>query len=380
MKVINFDPIKERKIVPSKLKQARISRNLSLAQLSKLIGVSSQTISLYEKGKIQPSSPVLIKIIDELDFPINFFCENEEMDLSDGTVYFRSNKNIPKKIKDACKVRIAWINSAYKLINSYFNLPKIDIPDFGDISFDSIDELKIEDITIELRRYWRLGESPIENLIDLLQQKGIVITKLEIGNKKIDAFSKWESEIPYVFLGSDKDSAVRSRFDLAHELGHLILHRNIDEEDLEENINLIEHQADWFAASFLLPLRSLDKEVLSSSIDNFVLLKKRWKVSISAMIRRCRECDILTENQIKYLHSQMIKNRYYKREPLDDVIVSEKPYLFKQAFEILVENDIFTKESLLEEIKLNKQEAISLYGLDKDFFDKKTDFLKLIEF
>ncbi|MCK3712618.1 transcriptional regulator [Clostridioides difficile] len=379
MKIIPFGSVKGNKIVPAKLKEARVSRNLSLAQLSKLVGVSSQTISLYEKGEISPSPGVLIKLIEELDFPIKFFCTEEECNLEEEVIFFRSNKNIPKKIKEACKIRTSWIDRTYKLISSYFDLPKVDIPDFGDITFDNIDEIKIEEITTELRLYWGLGESPISNLVGLLQQKGFIITRLEIGTKKIDAFSKWMDKIPYIFLGNDKNSAARSRFDLAHELGHIILHKNIDKEEFESNINLIEQQADRFAAAFLLPLEAFNREVISSSIDSFILLKKKWKVSISAMIRRCQTANILTDNQIRYLNSQMIKHGYYKREPLDDIMISEKPYLFKQAFDILVENNIFTKEVLLDEIKLNREEAVSLYSLDKSFFDKSNDLLKLIK-
>ncbi|VIB39306.1 transcriptional regulator [Clostridioides difficile] len=379
MKIIPFGSVKGNKIVPAKLKEARVSRNLSLAQLSKLVGVSSQTISLYEKGEISPSPGVLIKLIEELDFPIKFFCTEEECNLEEEVIFFRSNKNIPKKIKEACKIRTSWIDRTYKLISSYFDLPKVDIPDFGDITFDNIDEIKIEEITTELRLYWGLGESPISNLVGLLQQKGFIITRLEIGTKKIDAFSKWMDKIPYIFLGNDKNSAARSRFDLAHELGHIILHKNIDKEEFESNINLIEQQADRFAAAFLLPLEAFNREVISSSIDSFILLKKKWKVSISAMIKRCQTANILTDNQIRYLNSQMIKYGYYKREPLDDIMISEKPYLFKQAFDILVENNIFTKEVLLDEIKLNREEAVSLYSLDKSFFDKSNDLLKLIK-
>ena len=374
--------MKSNKIVPAKLKEARFARGLSLAQLSKLIGISSQAISQFEKGETKPSPTTLVKLIETLDFPINFFCSSYNGNLENEVIYFRSNKNITNKLKDACKSRIPWIEKVYLLIESYFQLPKLGIPKLENLDVDSIDNTQIEEITLKLREYWGLDQSPIENLIDLLQSKGFVITKLKIGTKKIDAFSIWKNDVPYIFLGDDKESAVRLRFDLAHELAHLLIHKDIDKEELEEDkelYNKIEAQANYFAAAFLLPIEAFNKEVISSSIDSFILLKKRWKVSISAMIKRCQNANILTDNQIRYLNSQMIKYGYYRKEPLDEDIKKETPYLFKQAFEILVENNIYTKEAILEKLELNKNEAIELYSLDKLFFEKSNNILKLIK-
>lgn len=382
MKVIEFGSMKNNKIVPAKLKEARVARGLSLAQLSKLIGISSQAISQFEKGETKPSGATLVKLIETLDFPINFFCSSYNGALKNEVIYFRSNKNITKKLKDACKSRILWIEKVYLLIESYFELPKLEIPKLENLDIDSIDNTQIEEITLKLREYWGLDQSPIENLIDILQSKGFVITKLKIGTKKIDAFSVWKNGVPYIFIGDDKESAVRLRFDLAHELAHLLIHKDIDKEELEEDkelYNKIEEQANYFASAFLLPIEAFNKEVISSSIDSFILLKKRWKVSISAMIKRCQNANILTDNQIRYLNSQMIKYGYYKKEPLDEEIKKETPYLFKQAFEILVENNIYTKEAILEKLELNKNEAMELYSLDKSFFEKSNNILKLIK-
>jgi len=382
MKVIEFGSMKDNKIVPAKLKEARVARGLSLAQLSKLIGISSQAISQFEKGETKPSPATLIKLINTLDFPINFFCSPNNEEAEESVIYFRSNKNITRKLKDACKVRINWIDKTYSFIDSYFDLPKVDIPSLSELDLESLDNIEIEDITLKLRSNWGLDQSPVGNLVDILQSKGFVITKLKIGTKKVDAFSTWRNGVPYIFLGDDKDSAVRLRFDLAHELGHLILHRNIDKEELEEDKELydkIEYQANYFASAFLLPIEAFNKEVISSAIDSFILLKKRWNVSIGAMIKRCQMANILTDNQIRYLNSQMIKYGYYRKEPLDEEIKKEKPYIFKQAFEILIENNILTKEALLEKLELNKDEAIEIYSLGEAFFKRKDNILKLIK-
>lgn len=379
MQVIKFGSVLGNKILPEKIKEARVARGLSLAQLSKLVGVSSQAIDQYEKGGCTPSSAVMLKLVEALDFPVKFFSKTSRSELKDELIYFRSNKNITMKLKEACKIRIKWIEDSYFMISDYFNLPKVNIPNLGQIDIESIDLIDIEDIANKLRDYWNLGEHPISNLIDVLQQHGMVVTKLEIGSKKVDGFSIWRNEIPYIFVGSDKDSAVRLRFSIAHELGHLILHKDLTAEELESEKELIENQANMFAAAFLLPREEFNREMISSSIDSFILIKKKWKVSLSTMIKRAQDTGMLTENQIRYLNSQMIKYGYYRREPMDDEIVCEKPYLFKQAFEILVDNNIISKESLLETLGIKMEEAISLYSLRENFFEKPKDMLKLIK-
>lgn len=314
MKVIKFGSVAGNKILPEKIKEARVARGLSLAQLSELVGVSSQAISQYEKGDSTPNPSIVLKLVDVLDFPISFFSSNRgNNNIKDDVVYFRSNKNLTKKLQEACKIRIKWIDTTYSMLNDYFRLPKLNMPDFGEIDIESIRLIEIEEVANRLRDYWGLGERPIINLIDVLQENGIVITKLQIDNKKIDGFSTWRKGIPYIFIENDKGSAVRSRFNIAHELGHLILHKNLNSEELESNKNLIEDQAHQFAAAFLLPREAFNREIISSSIDSFILLKRKWLISISAMIKRAQDTEMLTENQIRYLKSQMIKYGYYKR-------------------------------------------------------------------
>ncbi|WP_297437267.1 XRE family transcriptional regulator [uncultured Clostridium sp.] len=379
MRILKFKDTSGR-YFPNKIKEARIARSMSLSELSKQIGVSSQAISQYELGLSNPSFNIMLKIINVLDFPINFFSNNINIEEKKNIVYFRSNKNITQKLKKACEVRINWIDSTYEFIEQYFKLPTLKLPN-KNYDIESLDSLKIDQIAYTLREYWELGDQPLSNLTALLQKNGFVITKLKIGTKKVDAFSCWQNNIPYIFLGDDKNSAVRSRFDLAHELGHLILHRNLTKEDFEEDEKLkdiIEFQANTFAGALLLPRESFSKELITSSIDSLILLKRKWKVSISAMIMRIIDIDLLTDNQIKYLKSQMIKYRYYQKEPLDDILLIERPYLFKQAFEILIEHNIVTKDFILEFLNLKKEEAIDLYSLEKGFFDKPDNLLQLI--
>ena len=372
----------EKGIVASRLREGRVARGMSLAELSEKVGVSSQAISQYELGTSTPSSAIFMNIVRVLDFPSTFFYKENTTtpNIGNSATYFRGSKNNTKKLKEAFNIRINWIEETTLMLLNYLELPNLDIPNLDDLLCDGeIDDSSIEEITTRVRTYWGLGDSPIPNVVDVLQTKGFIITKLELNSKKVDAFSKWYNGRPYIVLGSDKNSAVRSRFDLAHELGHLIMHRNINQDNLsnKKTFDRVENEANKFAAAFLLPLGAFNKEIISSSINHFNILKQRWKVSISAMIRRCQDANILTDNQIRYLNSQMIKYGYYKREPLDDVLKVEIPYLFKQAFKALIDNKIVNKQKLLDIISLNSTEAESLFCLEDGYLSTKVTPIKL---
>lgn len=152
---------------------------------------------------------------------------------------------------------------------------------------------------------------------------------------------------------SDKYSNARLRFDLAHELGHLIMHANLFTADELKNKTIhdkLEYEADAFAACLLLPKDTFSQDVYSTSINHFIQLKKKWKVSIASMIYRCSDLCILSENQVKYLKDQMTSNKYWNHEPLDASVPLETPTAHKQAFQLLLDNEIVTPLEIIESI------------------------------
>lgn len=343
-------------INPVRLKKARISRGYSLADLADRIGVTKQYISQCELG-ITNASNIIYKLCDVLNYPISFFSKSTKGIETASATYFRSRKSTPKKLKEAANEKVDLFSEIKDFFGEYINYPELNLPD----NIELKDEYTIEDlekVAKNVREYWKLGMGPIDDLVSVLQENGIIISKIKVGNNKIDAFSKWINSVPYVFLSIDKDSAVRSRFDIAHELCHILLHQYISKEDIEckEKLNQIEKEADAFAGAFLLPAETFSREVFSSSLDNLVRLKERWKVSISCMINRCSTLGLFTDNQVAYLKKQMTYKNYWRREPLDDTIQCEIPYLYKQILELLLENNILSKNDIVEKIAMNPEE------------------------
>ena len=138
----------------------------------------------------------------------------------------------------------------------------------------------------------------------------------------------------------------------------------------KELIKKIEKEANYFAGAFLLPRETFGNQIVSTSLDYFIQLKKEWKVSIAAMIYRCKELGILSENQTSYLWRQLAARGMKKNEPYDEKFIPEKPTLLHDAVEILMESGVVSAEEILQKIALPKEDFCELCNISSHVFDK----------
>lgn len=369
----------EKKVIPYRIKQARVSRGLSMVELSEIVSVSKQAISQYEMGKNEPSKAILNSIASVLKYPVSFFYKqvptNEN---ASSAVFFRSRKTAKVKALNAAREKIEIFREINDYLEKYVDFPTLDLPKitYEDDGINPIDNEQIENYALELREHWGLGNGPIDNLIAVVQKNGIMVSKMQLRLNKLDAFSVWFNNKPFIFLSGDKDTNVRIRFDVAHELGHLLMHADYySEDDLKNNAihEKLENEADRFAGAFLLPKDTFSKDVFSTSIDHFIQMKVKWKASIGCMIYRCDTLGILSTNQIKYLKDQMTTRVYWRREPLDKDMPVEKPFAHKQAIILLLENRVITTGQLVEEIGCTADELEQYCFLEKGTLEPKND-------
>ncbi len=340
------------KLLPEKLTEAREAAGLNMTELAEALGVTRQAVSRYELGTLVPSPEIMSKIAATLHQPLGFFTlARPSSNLASGTSFFRSFKSASATSRRICHRRKQWLVDTYSFLAKYINFPDVRIPEVTQESYSPED---IEEIARKCRRAWGLGDGPIGDMVQLLEASGIIVARSDFGFNNIDAFSFWHGDRPFIFLGTDKSSSVRSRFDAAHELGHMLLHAGVTREQLEDpdTLKRVEKEADQFASRFLLPITSFPNEVFSSKLNNFVELKKRWKVSIGAMIYRCSDLEILTEDQVLNLRRQMSVNKMRTREPLDDILPMENPSLLMKAAQLLLKNGLKLAEDFVKEIGL----------------------------
>lgn len=360
-----------KEIVPYRINQARLSRGLSMAELAELVEVSKQAISQYETGKSTPSNAVLNKIAVFLKYSTDFFRKPMPVNCATNSgVFFRSNKTARKTDLKAAEAKIQLLREINEYLEQYVDFPDVCFPkiEYIDNGIDTISNEEIESYASLLRKTWKLGDGPIDNLMNVVQKNGIVVSSTKLRLRKLDGLSEWYNNTPYIFMSTDKETNCRVRFGLAHEIGHLLMHAgNFSPEEIQnqEIHKKLEDEAHRFAGAFLLPKKSFEKDVYATSLDHFIQLKAKWKVSISAMIKRCETLDIFSYSQMKYLKDQMTHRGYWKHEPLDSDMPIEKPFAHKQAVSLLLEHDLVSPNKFVRDIGCLAEELEEYCCLDK---------------
>ena len=316
-----------------RLKEALQFRGKKMTELADETGISKQSLSLYANAGNKPPFENVEKIARTLDFPVDFFTSEDLCTVSTGNTYFRSQASATKKSRNAQKIKLEYVSKMYEVILNYVNVPELNLPDTTGIDIpediinvDSEQAInEIEKLAMLIREFWDLGSGPIDNLQYALQSNGIIVTGFRNVDSDIDAFSqqiKIDGKTIYIIaLAIGSKPIERLRFDMAHELGHILLHTwgEDNEEISRDEFNAREKQANMFASALLLPKKSFSKSVSAypTNIDYYFALKKKWKVSMQAMMYRARQLDIISANQFQYMMRIMSKNGYRLHEPGD---------------------------------------------------------------
>lgn len=334
-----------------RLRKARIYRGLTVAELAERVGCLRQTLSMYEISKSQPIDKTMIaKLAQELGFPIKYFYEHSDA-LVFGTVYFRSLLTTNKKYRSEQIVKMDYLSQIYSLLQDYVAFPKYE-------HLDLPDNVTPEQAAYALREAWGMGKEPIDNLISVVEQHGILVTTFSTSTNDVDAFSQFmgagDTPTYIIAYSNNKTSAARIHFDIAHELGHICLHEwSEDIEDVsKDEFKRKEREANDFAASFLLPEETFrkDAEKGPQTITYYKQLKKKWKVSIAAMIRRSEKLGIITVDEYQNLIRVMQRRGLRKEEPLDDVLITASPALLKTSVIMLLQENVFSPTEFMEEL------------------------------
>lgn len=356
-----------------RLKIARIYRGMAVAELAEKLDLQRQTVSMYENNKLRnPEIPTIIKMSNVLGFPKKFFMERDNIDIKVGSTYFRALLTTNKRYRNQQEIKVDFIAKIFKYLNEYIEFPETNLPNE---SFNNPEEA-----AENLRRLWNLGEKPIDNIVYLVEQHGILVNEFDSDTNDIDAFSQLINidGIDKYIIGYSKNKSTASRvhFDIAHELGHILLHEW--SEDIEtltkDEFKEREAEANAFASAFLLPKNAFvsDVGVYADNIAFYIELKKKWKVSISAMIRRSYNLRLIDNMTYSQLMRNMQKRGIKKHEPLDDELTTSKPSLLRTAVQMLLRDKVLTAEEFLYELSsqynftLESREIEKLLDLPKD--------------
>lgn len=290
---------------PERLRLARQRLGLTLTSLAKKSDVSPRSLTNFETGARAPSGESLVKLANALAVPPSFF-EREPLEaVPIGSASFRKLSKTTATRRDAVLAAASLTVEFYDYIASRFTLPGGDIP--------TLDKLEPEQAAELVRRRWNLSDRPISNLVHLLESRGVRIAALKHEYSDIDAFCFLRDSTPYVFLNTSK-SGERQRFDAAHELGHLVLHSDLDMEPSTSKDR--EAQANRFAAAFLMPKSAVFAHSMrAASLDRILAARSYWRVSAMALTHRLHELHLLNNWQYRTTCVTLSDQGYRSSEP-----------------------------------------------------------------
>ena len=340
----------------SRLTVARCRRGLTKRALAEMIDHSAQSLTNYEDKARQPPTDVVQRLSFALGFPPSYFYESDLHLVGAETVTFRARRSLKSSMRDKALATGALATEIISpAIRRRFNLPTVDVPDLGGE--------KPEIAAATLRQSWRQGNGPIHNMVHLLESKGIEVYWLDEPDRSLDAFALWRAELPYVLLNSNTTAGDRARFDAAHELGHLVLHRNVE----DVNTRDVESEAHRFASAFLMPAEQFRHESPRLPVmSRYYALKQRWGCSIQAMVRRGYDLELFSEWHYEQSAKQMSSAGWRSGTPEPVPISKETSLLHNMVFDMLQKKKISPRE-WAQELKIPLKDLLEIMPGAKDF-------------
>lgn len=301
---------------------ARESRGMTQKELANHLSISAGKLCRVEQDDQSFSEEIIERLGDILNYPQSFF-------------YQIGESHIPNAIDFRRRAKVS--NKLLKEINANVNLHRLCIEKL--ILEERLPQLPILDVSNEmspitaaaqLRKTWKMSKGPVDNLTAQLESKGIIVADFDFGTERVDSrivITKGKNGIIVInslMLGD------RQRFSLAYELGHIVLHA-LATTSLESRD--IGHEANLFASEFLMPEADITPDLQGEmTIGKLADLKRKWKVSMQALLYRAEDLNIISYNQKRYLLGQFNSMSIRRREPKEFDVQKEKPNLLNTLF------------------------------------------------
>lgn len=313
------------------LRQARLFHGLSLEDVGDRVKRTRQYIHKLETGQSTPSHEFLPELADALNvFPDFFYPTSPQISIPEEHFHFRKLFTTRATVKYVAIAKAEVFAQFVSYLDTHLKLPPVDIPVAAPPK--SVDD--IERAAERCRRDWGLGLGPIANMVRLAESRGSIVTSFSAVSREVDALSISTGR-PLIVLNDAKKSPCRHRFDVAHEIGHWVLHQGIVTGD-----RLTESEANRFAGALLIPrsmMMKLFPRPRGSRLDWRGLreFKLTWLLSKAALLYRARQLSLLTDAQYKTGVVTLKRNGEAATEREDELISMERPELISRALGLL---------------------------------------------
>jgi Zn-dependent peptidase ImmA (M78 family) len=299
---------------------AREARGLSQADLAEMIGMSATNLSKIERCDIGIHDEVVEAIVEKTNFPIQFF--RQTGDIVPENLNYRKREVVAQKLITPIHAQVNIIRKHIHFLTMALNIQKPCIP-----ILEVTEEQTPQQIAIKLRKLWKQSTPIIEDLTKLIESNGIVISSFPFGTERVDSRSiLTDDKFPVIYFNQTL-LGDRQRFTLAYELGQLVMHSS-SIIPLDRDIS---REANAFAAEFLMPAKDIIKDFKDGiTIPLLGELKRKWKVSMIALLYRADDLGLITANQKRYILQQFNQLHIRRREPMELDVPKEEPRLLKQ--------------------------------------------------
>ena len=302
---------------------ARTACGMTQEEVAQELSVSQGKVAKWETNILVPSAAEIDLMAVKLGYSPEFFTQSDGVSgFGSCCLYHRKRKSLSVKTLttihaqiNVMGLRIARLLRSFPL-NPLTEMPRLDVDEYG----------TAESVAQTLRATWRMPFGPVKNLVSLIEDAGGIVVKCDFGTRELDAVSLWPRCLPPLFFMNDSSPADRQRFSLAHELGHIVMHRVPPPEQEAER------QADVFASEFLIPAKDFAGEVSRVTLAEAQRHKAKWRVSMQSIIEKAHSLGLTSDRHRRTLYMQLSQLGYRLREP--GAFPSEEPTAMKQLIEL----------------------------------------------
>lgn len=318
---------------PAQLVTARELKGYSQVELARAAGgINAASLSQFEKGHARPSAQTLTRLAEALEVPARFLAR-PPWESGSPDAFFRSLRSTAVSDRRRARGLTKLVYALVRELEQFVTFPQLSVP------LLETGHLDAETAAQQLREEWGVPPGPVADVVALLEKHGVVTARFRVQASKVDAFSMPFEDRPIVVLGADKGHRDRSRFDAAHELGHLVLHRGVQPGD-----TVWEREAHRFAAEFLMPADEIAPQLPTRPDWRRLLqLKATWHVSIAALMMRAKTLGVMSDTAYLSGIKAMSAKGWRKEEP-GDLGSLEAPRLLAAALRTASQNGTTLQE------------------------------------
>jgi Zn-dependent peptidase ImmA (M78 family) len=340
---------------PDMLALARDAKGFTQTELIAALGdaMSQAKLSKIENGLVSPGDEDVAALAGALGFRSEFFFHPHTRRAEPAT-YHRKRKKLAKKdwSKIYAKAEIYRISTALFLKSIELAPTAPPPPAIDPDQYDG----RVEEIALAVRQLWTLPRGPVEDVTSLLERAGVVVVGFDFGTDLCDGFTQHSTgDMPPVVFINTRQPKDRLRYSLAHELGHLVMHRLPNPE--------MEDQANRFASEFLMPTSDVIKDFYNMSIDKFMSLKMHWRVSMQSLIMKAHQVGRMSDSAYRYYMIHMSKRGWRGREPVELTNVKESPRVFLQLVNGHMNHLSYSLDDMSRLVGLPPAAVEEFYGL-----------------